>query len=127
VLFFDGECGFCTRSVRWVYHLDEKGRVVFAPLQGESAKELGLLGYAEKGGGSMVILRELDGKTFLKSEALIELGRTLGGLWRLLAVLFSIFPKRLRDGVYDLVAKNRYRLSGACVLPDEVLRGRMRR
>jgi predicted DCC family thiol-disulfide oxidoreductase YuxK len=110
-----------------VYGLDKRGVVVFAPLQGELASELGLLGYAEKGGGSMVILRETDGEKFFRSEALIVLGRNLGGVWKLLANVFSLLPKRWRDAAYDLVAKNRYRIAGACGVPDEGLRRRMRK
>jgi predicted DCC family thiol-disulfide oxidoreductase YuxK len=126
VLFFDGDCGFCTRSVRFVYEYDEKGLIDFAPLQGELAGKFSLKGYSEKGGGSMVILREEDGEIFTKGEALIELGKVLGGVFRVLAVVFSFFPKGLRNRLYDLVAKNRYKLSGACELPDEGLRKRMR-
>lgn len=126
VLFFDGECGFCMKSVRFVYEYDEKGLIEFAPLQGELAGKFELKGYAEKGGGSMVILREEDGETFTKGDALLELGKTLGGVFRVLAVMFSILPKRLRNAAYDLMARNRNRLAGACELPDEGLRKRIR-
>ena len=126
VLFFDGECGFCKRSVRFVYEFDERGMIQFAPLQGDLAGKFGLKGYAEKGGGSMVILREEDGEVFKKGDALIELGKALGGVFCVLAFGFSFFPERFRNGLYDLVAKNRYKLAGSCELPDEGLRKRMR-
>lgn len=126
VLFFDGECGFCTRSVRLVYEYDEKGLIEFAPLQGGLAEKYELKGYSEKGGGSMVMLREEDGEVFTKGDALIELGKSLGGVFWVLAFGFSIFPKRLRNGLYDLVAKNRYKLAGSCELSDEGLRKRIR-
>lgn len=126
VLFFDGECGFCMRSVRFVYEYDEKGLIEFAPLQGELSGRFELKGYAEKGGGSMVILREEDGEIFTKGDALLELGKTLGGVFRMLAVMFSMLPRRLRNAAYDLMARNRNRLAGACELPDEGLRKRMR-
>jgi len=126
VLFFDGECGFCQRSVRLVYEYDEKGLIEFAPLQGELAGKHELKGYSEKGGGSMVMLREEDGEIFTKGDALIELGKSLGGVFWVLAVGFSIFPKGLRNWLYDLVAKNRYNLAGSCELPDEGLRKRIR-
>lgn len=126
VLFFDGECGFCTRSVRLVYELDDKGLIDFAPLQGKLAGEFGLKGYSEKGGGSMVILREQDGEIFTKGDALVELGKALGGVFGALAFGFSFFPQRLRNWLYDLVAKNRHQLGGACDLPDQGLRSRIR-
>ena len=126
VLFFDGECGFCKRSVRLVYEYDEKGLIEFAPLQGVLAEKYELKGYSEKGGGSMVMLREEDGEVFTKGDALIELGKNLGGVFWVLAFGFSNFPKLLRNGLYDLVAKNRYKLAGLCELPDEGLMKRIR-
>lgn len=126
VLFFDGECGFCTRSVRSVYEFDERGLIEFAPLQGELAGKFGLKGYSEKGGVSMVILREEDGEVFTKGDALMELGKALGGVFRVVAFGFSLFPQGFRNWLYDLVAKNRYQLGGVCELPDEGLRKRMR-
>jgi predicted DCC family thiol-disulfide oxidoreductase YuxK len=129
VLFFDGECGFCSKSVVRVYQLDPHGAIEFAPLQGVLAGKLGLRKYAEKEGGSMVILRESDGEMYLKGDAWVVLGGALGGIWAILASAFSLFPKNARDWAYDLVAKNRYRLAGkgnACAMPEEGLRKRMR-
>lgn len=129
VLFFDGECGFCQKSVRWIHEFDDNGWIEFAPLQGELAEKFGLGGYAEKGGGSLVVLREPDGEIFTKSDAVAELGKALGGVFRVLAFMLSRIPGKLRDGIYDGVARNRYRLLGkadACALPDKGLRERMR-
>jgi predicted DCC family thiol-disulfide oxidoreductase YuxK len=129
VLFFDGECGFCQKSVRWIHEFDHKGWIEFAPLQGELAEKFGLGGYAEKGGGSLVVLREQDGEIFTKSDAVAELGKALGGVFCVLAFLFSLLPIRFRNGAYDWVARNRYRLLGnadTCALPDKGLRERMR-
>lgn len=112
--------------MRLVYEYDEKGLIEFAPLQGVLAEKYELKGYSEKGGGSMVMLREEDGEVFTKGDALIELGKNLGGVFWVLAFGFSIFPKLLRNGLYDLIAKNRYKLAGSCELPDEGLMKRIR-
>jgi len=129
VLFFDGECGFCSKSVRRVNRLDREGAVDFAPLQGKLSKELGLEEFADKKGGTMVLLRESDGERFFKSDACILLGKTLGQPWSALAGCYAIFPKSLRDSLYDFVARNRYLIAGradACEMPGEGLRNRMR-
>ena len=128
VLFFDGDCAFCSASVQRVVRLDKRGRVNFAPLQGKLAHEMDFGRYAADEGGTMVLLRESDGRVFTRSDALIELARALGGLWRLCTVARFI-PRALRDGVYNLVAANRYRLRGktdACMLPDPELVRRLR-
>ncbi len=130
VLFFDGECGFCSKSVRRVYRLDPEGKVEFAPLQGALSKELGLGKHAAKDGGTMVIIREGDGERFFKGDAWIVLGETLGGVWAVLARIFGVFPKSARDWSYDLVARNRYLIAGknqSCGMPEGGLRERMRR
>lgn len=130
VLFFDGDCGFCSKSVRRVCALDKKGVVDFAPLQGELAGELGLAKFGDSKGGTMVMLREADGEKFFKGDAWIMLGEALGGFWALLAKMFGMFPKPVRDWGYDLVAKNRYLIAGenkVCGMPEEGLRERIRR
>lgn len=68
----------------------------------------------------MVLLREEDGRVFLRSDAVIELGRAFGGFWRM-AVIGKIIPRFLRDPLYKLVARNRYWISKHqqfCMLPD---------
>lgn len=128
VLFFDGECGFCSASVRRVARLDKAGKVEFAPLQGKLAGELGLTGHAVDQGGTLVLLREADGKSFTRSDALIELARVLGGFYRL-AIVARWIPRSLRDAAYAFIADHRYLLMGktaSCALPDPELRKRLR-
>lgn len=129
VLFFDGDCGFCSKSVQRVYALDKEGVISFAPLQGKLAGEMDLKKFADKEGGTMVMLREEDGEKFYKGDAWIVLGEALGGVFSILANVFGIFPISARNWVYDLVAKNRYLLAGkneTCEMPEEGLRNRMR-
>jgi len=129
VLFFDGDCGFCSGSVLRVHALDKEGKIDFAPLQGELSRAMGYTDFAREGGGTMVLLREEDDTAFMKGDAWIELGKALGGIWSFMAKCFGILPKGVRDWSYDLVAKNRYLLAGkgkACAIPDESLKRRMR-
>ena len=128
VLFFDGDCAFCSASVRRVARLDRRGEVDFAPLQGELAAELGLAGHAADTGGTLVLLRETDGRIFTRSDALIELTGVLGGIWKL-AMVARLIPRPLRDAVYRWIADHRHRLMGksaTCALPDTELRKRLR-
>jgi len=129
VLFFDGDCAFCSASVRWVVRLDKRRRISFAPLQGELAGKLGLAGHAAETSGTMVLLRESDGVLFTRGDALLELARALGWPWRLARVAV-IIPRRWRDGIYQFIANHRRALSGktsACQLPDARLAERLRR
>jgi predicted DCC family thiol-disulfide oxidoreductase YuxK len=58
----------------------------------------------------------------MRSDAVAFILRKLGGLWTIPGILLDIFPKRLRDWGYDLVARHRYQIFGkvdTCPLPDE--------
>lgn len=128
VLFFDGDCAFCSSSVRKVVRLDKRGVISFAPLQGEFSREHGFTHHAAEDGGTMVLLRESDGRAFTYSDAWLELLNALGGAWRLLRV-FRLVPKPLRDCFYRWVARNRYRFMGRkdqCDLPDPEVVKRLR-
>ena len=128
VLFFDGDCAFCSKSVQQVVRFDKRGEVSFAPLQGALSREMGFTRYAAEEGGTMVLLRESDGRVFMHSDGLIELARIFGGGWRIL-VLARFIPKPLRDWVYRCIARNRYRFMGkadACSLPDPAVLKRLR-
>jgi predicted DCC family thiol-disulfide oxidoreductase YuxK len=128
VLFFDGDCAFCSASVQRAVHFDKREQVSFAPLQGELSRKMGFTKYAAEKGGTMVLLRESDGKVFMHSDGLIELARVFGGWWKLLA-LARFIPKPLRDAVYRTMARNRYRFMGksdTCSLPDPAVLRRLR-
>ncbi len=115
--------------MRWVARLDKRGRVHFAPLQGELAKAHGLAENAAAEGGTMVLMRESDGRLFTRSAGLIELARALGGAWNLLRVAWLI-PGCLRDRVYQWIADHRYSLMGgheSCGLPSPELKDRLRK
>jgi len=128
VLFFDGDCAFCSRSVREVAKRDKHGNVSFAPLQGKLGTELGFSRHAASKGGTMILLRESDGKVFSRSDSWLELARALGGGWRFLSV-FRWVPRALRDWIYQLVADNRHLLIGkgdSCSLADPEVSKRLR-
>ena len=128
VVFFDGDCAFCSRSIRLLARLDKHERISFAPLQGKLSREKGFSHYADPKGGTMVVLRESDGKIFTHSDSWLEIAWALGGWWRLLTVL-RIILKPLRDLVYRWVARNRYRILGKsdhCGMPDPAVVRRLR-
>ncbi len=127
IVFFDGDCIFCNRSVRTLLSLDDDETLAFAPLQGETAAALlpPELRNAEQ--LSTMALRRPDGRVFVRSAAVVEIMRQIGAPYSWAALLARAVPGRWRDAAYDLVARNRHRLirSGACALPDPRDRDRM--
>ena len=128
VQFFDGDCAFCSRSVQILARLDKRERISFAPLQGKLSQQHGFTRHADPGGGTMVVLRESDGRVFTHSDGWIELMQALGGGWKIFT-LVRFIPRFLRDAAYRWVARNRYRFMGksdACALPDPTVIKRLR-
>ncbi len=125
ILLFDGVCNLCNNSVNFVIDHDPKAQFSFAALQSEfGQKKLKQLNLEPKDFDSIVLLS--DGKIYNKSSAALKVAKNLTGLWPMLYV-FMIIPKFLRDFVYDMVAKNRYRIWGRtdqCRIPTPELRQR---
>lgn len=118
IVLFDGVCNLCNQSVDFIVQRDGKNVFKFASLQSDFAKKL-LKHFpidAEKL-DSVLLLKH--GKLYQKSSAALQIARQLSGGWKLMYG-FIIIPKFLRDFVYTIIAKNRYRWFGkkeTCRLP----------
>lgn len=119
IVFYDGECGFCARSVGWVLRHDRNHVFRFAPLQGSTAERL--IGRAEGTPDTWSMILYDDEGRFDRSTAALRILRRVG--WGgFLPALGLAIPKFLRDPFYRLIAKVRYRIWGkvnACSIPTE--------
>jgi predicted DCC family thiol-disulfide oxidoreductase YuxK len=126
IILFDGVCNFCNSSVNFVIDKDRQKKFKFAALQSEVAKDLlTYLNMSYLGDYDSVILIK-NNKVYKKSSAALEISLDLNGFWRWL-IVFKIFPRFIRDLLYDLIAKNRYRWFGktdTCRIPDPELKDR---
>jgi predicted DCC family thiol-disulfide oxidoreductase YuxK len=117
IVFFDGCCVMCNRFVDLILRVDRAGVFRFAPLQGETARRL-LPPLPENPlEWSMIYLDERG--VYDQSDASLEVYRRLGGLWWWLS-LFRFIPRPVRNPVYRVIARNRYRWFGrtaCCRLP----------
>lgn len=119
VVFFDGTCGFCDRSVTFLFARDPRHRLRFAPLQGAAAAAM-LDERRRTDLDTMVLV--VGGKTLDRSTAALTALKLVGGGWGALGALGLLVPRGLRDLVYGVIAKNRYRIFGkseACRLPTK--------
>ncbi len=122
VVFFDGVCAMCNRSMKLLID-EDRGRVLaFSPLQGETFKDLGGTTSIERGLDSIVYVRGFGGDAatvFVRSEAVLQALRDVGGFWRVVSWL-RLVPRPLRDRGYDFIAAHRYKWFGKyeeCRLP----------
>lgn len=122
VILFDGVCNLCNSTVQFVIKHDTEGKFKFAALQSDYAKEALKNNLASL--SSIVLIDE--GEVYTKSTAALRIAKYLNKGLPLLHH-FIILPEFIRDGVYDMIAKNRYKWFGqqdSCMIPTPDLKSR---
>ena len=118
ILLYDGTCGFCAASVQFVLRHEHSHVLKFAPLEGAIGHEVRAAWPDMAAADTMILLDGTAGRPRLRSDAALAVASLMGGPWRLAAIA-RLVPRRLRDAVYDLVARHRHHLTGAraCLVP----------
>ncbi len=120
ILFFDGVCSICNRSVDFTIRKNVHQDIYFAALQSDFA-----IAFLSK---HQIDARQLEslvfydnGKVYSKSDAVFRLAQHLDGFWIRVFSLFRHLPRFLRNTVYNFIAINRYRISAprkTCRIPN---------
>ena len=125
VILYDGVCIFCSRWIRFVAARDSGKRFRFTQIQSAYGTRLAqTFGIDPDDPDTNAVVH--GGVAYFKSDAALTVLSNLPG-WGWTRVFFAV-PKRLRNAVYNLVAKNRYRIFGkydSCFVPDAAMRGRV--
>ncbi|SNT24598.1 Predicted thiol-disulfide oxidoreductase YuxK, DCC family [Ekhidna lutea] len=125
IIFFDGVCNLCNSSVLFVIKRDPKEKFLFASLQSKYAQENLPSTFTGEDSIQSIVLKQRSGiKT--KSSAALTIAKNISGGWPIMYA-FIIIPKFLRDWVYDIIAKNRYKWFGKkdqCMIPSPELKSR---
>ena len=118
LILFDGVCVLCSLGCRFVSKRDRRGYFRFVPVQLAEGRPLAdQVGIDPERPGSFAFLA--DGQAYAKSEPVLRIARELPR-WQWTWV-FHFIPRVIREAIYDLVARNRYRWFGrcyACILPN---------
>lgn len=125
VILFDGVCNLCNSAVQFTIRNDDRKQFKFASLQSLKGEELLKAGGLDNTKSDSFVLIS-DGKYYTRSTAALKVLKALGGRFSLLYA-FIIIPAFMRDGVYRLIAKNRYRFFGKrkeCMSPTPELKSR---
>ena len=125
IIFFDGVCNLCEGSVQFIIRADKKKLFRFASLQGKHGQELLASQNMPTAELHTFILKE-DDRIYKKSTAALKVMKHLGGAWSL-GYAFMVIPVFIRDAVYDLISRNRYKWFGTkkeCWIPDPALQER---
>jgi predicted DCC family thiol-disulfide oxidoreductase YuxK len=125
VVFFDGRCNLCNRSVLFIIRNEKDGILHFASLESGFARQTLKYDPQSDGAYTTLILLE-DGEEYHRSDGAIRISRYLRSPWDLLWYARYV-PRRLRDAVYNFVARHRYAVFGkreTCLEPTLELRSR---
>ena len=125
VILFDGVCNFCNGSVLFILNRDPSGIFRFAPLQSETGKNLLSKFDLPNDKFDSIILVE-NNEYYLRSTAALKILQRLGALWKIVYV-FMLVPRPVRDYIYDIVARNRYKWYGKraeCMIPSSDIESR---
>ena len=124
LVLYDGVCGLCDRSVQFLLAEDRRQRLLYAPLQGETAATIRPRHPAlTEDLTSIVLVRNFgsaEEKIYVKTAAVLRILDEIGGFWRPLSWLRAL-PRAPRDAVYDWIARKRYQWFGqfdACRMPE---------
>ena len=119
IILFDGVCNLCGNTVSLLIKYDKNNIFHFAAMQTKTGENIMQEFRVLNDRKSIILIKE--GTVFYKSEAIIEIAKQITG-WPSILKYGFLFPKFLRDGIYDLIAKNRYFLFGkkdTCSTPSE--------
>ena len=125
VILFNGVCNLCNSAINFVIDKDTKNNFYFASLQSEFGQALlAHFGKDTTDFDSMIVYE--NGKIKTKSTAALRIAAGLSGGYKFLSV-FKIVPTFLRNGIYNLIAKNRYKWFGKkneCRIPTPELKAK---
>ncbi len=117
LILFDGVCAFCNAGVGFLQHHAVGDPFGYVPSQSDVGQRLlRERGIASGSPGSMVLIE--DGAVYMRSAALVRIARRLNWPWNL-AQWAVVIPEGVRDVIYNLIARNRYRLgrNQVCRIP----------
>jgi predicted DCC family thiol-disulfide oxidoreductase YuxK len=126
IIVFDGLCVLCSANAQFVLAHDKRGYFRLAAMQGETGSRLFTRFGIDPSDPNTIIVVQGD-TVWTNSDAVLKIYDGLGWPWRM-ATIFKIVPRFLRDPIYFLIAKNRYRIFGkreTCWLPTPDQRARV--
>ena len=126
IILFDGVCNLCNNAIQFIIKKDKKDLFRYAALQSNIGAKLVTERQIDTTKIDSIILIEPSLAYYTKSSAALKIGQTFGGGWRLLGI-FLWFPAPIRNWMYNIIARNRYRWFGkkdACMIPTPELKAK---
>ncbi|NNC95946.1 MAG: DUF393 domain-containing protein [Chitinophagales bacterium] len=125
IALYDGYCNLCSSSVQFILKHERAPIIKFAALQSEIGGQLKSKYNIDPEYSDSFILIEKD-TAFFRSDAALRTCKYLKGVLRI-APVFLIFPRIIRDSIYNRIAASRYSLFGKkdrCWIPSAEIKNR---
>ncbi len=119
IILFDGICNLCSSTVSFLIKHDKYNNLHFVAQQTATGKNLMKKFNIHDATPSVIFIQGKE--VFYQSNAIIEIAKLITG-WPRILRFSSIIPKSIRDAIYQLIAKNRYKLFGkkeSCYTPTK--------
>jgi len=123
LVIYDGNCGLCNRSVRWLLRRDRKDHLRFAPSSDPAVADLLASHGISVIPDTILVIRNVNTaieELLVRSNAILACLRVLPQPWPMLAAIARLMPRPLREAGYRLVARYRYKIWGryeSCPIP----------
>ncbi|OIJ14387.1 thiol-disulfide oxidoreductase [Anaerobacillus alkalilacustris] len=124
IILFDGICNFCRHSVQFIIKRDKNAVYKFASIQSDIGREIVYKHNISTNIDSLILIE--NNQCYYQSTAVLKICKHLKGEWKLLYCLLVV-PRPIRNYLYEIVAKNRYKWFGqtdSCSLPSPELKNR---
>ena len=108
IVVFDGSCGLCCGTVKFLRSVDAQQRFYFVD---SFSTEGAMLNSETRDLSVETVVVLTNGRRLIKSDAVIELLRQTGGIWKLFS-LFRMVPRPIRDKMYEFISQRRYLIAG---------------
>jgi len=110
IIVFDAKCVLCSANAQFVLKHDKRRIFRLASMQGDVGSSLYRKFDIDPSDPDTILV--IDGDRVRRdSDAVLFIYEGLGWPWRMVSILRGI-PRPIRDALYRLIARNRYRLFG---------------
>ena len=126
LILFDGVCKLCNSSVQFVIKHDKKDKFLFTALQSDIGKRVIKDFNIDTSKTDSILLYSPDKGLSLRSTAALNITKQLRFPINTL-IIFIIIPNFIRNWIYDLIARNRYKWFGKmddCMIPTPEIKAK---
>lgn len=126
IILFDGVCNLCDASVQLIIKHDKKDVFRFVAIQSKLGQEIIKYLGIDTSKTDSIILYEPGIAYYFKAEAALRIAKDLKS-WHSILYIFIKVPNGIKNGVYDFIARNRYKWYGkkeACMIPTPELKAK---